>query len=43
MGGRGYAAERERGGLLSGRARLCCWAGERWTAEWEGGAMLLGG
>ena len=42
MGGR-YAARRERGGLLSGRAGLCCWVGEGWTAEWEGGAMLLGG
>ncbi len=42
MGGLGYAAGRERGGLLSGRAGLCCWAVERWIAEWEG-AMFLGG
>ncbi len=42
MGGRGYAAGRVEGGLLSGRG-LCCSAGEGWTAEWEGGAMLLSG
>ena len=35
MGGRGYAAQREKGGLLSGR--VLCWG---LCAEWEGAVLL---
>jgi hypothetical protein len=41
VGGRGYAAGRESGGLLSGRAGLCCWAVERWLLSGRGTPTLV--
>ena len=43
MEGLGYAAGWEKGGLLSGRAGLCCWAGEGWTVEWYAAGRERGG